>query len=161
MSTSSLPLVGSPYGHHRLPNLPQQTPSYRANSPPLSYHARNDLSYQNVPQPPPQQQQPQQTSNNYSNSAAGLVTANMGRPSGTPPPPAMHMKSHYNDQHENVTTAPTTTTELSPSSPNSSYRPLNVIDALAYLDQVKGRFSDKPNVYNKFLDIMKDFKSQS
>lgn len=51
--------------------------------------------------------------------------------------------------------------EHSPSSPNSSYRPLNVIDALAYLDQVKGRFTDKPNVYNQFLDIMKDFKSQS
>lgn len=48
-----------------------------------------------------------------------------------------------------------------PSSPNNNYRPLNVVDALAYLDQVKGRFSDKPNVYNQFLDIMKDFKSQA
>lgn len=32
-------------------------------------------------------------------------------------------------------------------------------DALSYLDQVKVQFSDKPDVYNKFLDIMKDFKS--
>ena len=34
-------------------------------------------------------------------------------------------------------------------------------DALSYLDQVKVRFSDQPDVYNKFLDIMKDFKSQA
>ena len=34
-------------------------------------------------------------------------------------------------------------------------------DALSYLDQVKVRFVDQPDVYNKFLDIMKDFKSQA
>ncbi|KAL7283979.1 hypothetical protein ACG7TL_001251 [Trametes sanguinea] len=39
-------------------------------------------------------------------------------------------------------------------------RPLNVSDALSYLDQVKMQFADRPDVYNKFLDIMKDFKSQ-
>ena len=42
----------------------------------------------------------------------------------------------------------------------SQYRPLNVKDALSYLDQVKIQFSDQPEVYNRFLDIMKDFKSQ-
>ena len=34
-------------------------------------------------------------------------------------------------------------------------------DALSYLDQVKVRFSEQPDVYNRFLDIMKDFKSQA
>lgn len=34
-------------------------------------------------------------------------------------------------------------------------------DALSYLDQVKIRFVDHPDVYNQFLDIMKDFKSQA
>lgn len=34
-------------------------------------------------------------------------------------------------------------------------------DALSYLDQVKFQFQDHPDVYNKFLDIMKDFKSQA
>jgi len=38
-------------------------------------------------------------------------------------------------------------------------RPLNVTDALSYLDAVKVRFHDQPDVYNHFLDIMKDFKS--
>jgi hypothetical protein len=45
------------------------------------------------------------------------------------------------------------------SSPEVS-RPLNVTDALSYLDAVKVQFQDKPDVYNHFLDIMKDFKSQ-
>ncbi|KZF26100.1 hypothetical protein L228DRAFT_225794 [Xylona heveae TC161] len=34
-------------------------------------------------------------------------------------------------------------------------------DALSYLDQVKVQFVDQPDVYNRFLDIMKDFKSQA
>lgn len=42
----------------------------------------------------------------------------------------------------------------------TSNRPLNVTDALTYLDAVKNQFGDQPEVYNKFLDIMKDFKSQ-
>ncbi|OAD79564.1 hypothetical protein PHYBLDRAFT_162621 [Phycomyces blakesleeanus NRRL 1555(-)] len=46
-------------------------------------------------------------------------------------------------------------------SATTGYRPLNVRDALTYLDQVKVQFSDQPDVYNRFLDIMKDFKSQS
>ncbi|CAL1694084.1 unnamed protein product [Somion occarium] len=39
-------------------------------------------------------------------------------------------------------------------------RQLNVTDALSYLDAVKLQFQDKPDVYNHFLDIMKDFKGQ-
>lgn len=34
-------------------------------------------------------------------------------------------------------------------------------DALSYLDQVKVQFAEQPDVYNRFLDIMKDFKSQT
>ena len=56
-----------------------------------------------------------------------------------------------------------TTPAPPPAAPNASngYRPLNVKDALSYLDQVKVMFSENPEVYNKFLDIMKDFKSQA
>lgn len=39
-------------------------------------------------------------------------------------------------------------------------RPLNVSDALTYLNAVKAQFHDQPQVYNHFLDIMKDFKFQ-
>ncbi|KAI9714226.1 MAG: hypothetical protein M1812_006447 [Candelaria pacifica] len=34
-------------------------------------------------------------------------------------------------------------------------------DALSYLDQVKVQFVEQEGVYNRFLDIMKDFKSQT
>lgn len=47
------------------------------------------------------------------------------------------------------------------STTSSVYRPLNVKDALSYLDQVKIQFYNQADVYNNFLDIMKDFKSQS
>ncbi|XP_065323201.1 uncharacterized protein LOC135930347 [Gordionus sp. m RMFG-2023] len=41
------------------------------------------------------------------------------------------------------------------------FQRLKVEDALSYLDQVKMRFGNQPQVYNDFLDIMKEFKSQS
>ncbi|KAL8909391.1 MAG: hypothetical protein Q9207_000226 [Kuettlingeria erythrocarpa] len=45
---------------------------------------------------------------------------------------------------------------------SSQHRWLTALqDALSYLDQVKVRFVDHPDVYNRFLDIMKDFKSQT
>ncbi|KAM9853933.1 paired amphipathic helix protein Sin3a-like [Aulostomus maculatus] len=40
------------------------------------------------------------------------------------------------------------------------FQRLKVEDALSYLDQVKLRFGNQPQVYNDFLDIMKEFKSQ-
>ncbi len=48
----------------------------------------------------------------------------------------------------------------SPEQQGGGDRPLNVSDALSYLDSVKLQFAEQPEVYNKFLDIMKDFKSQ-
>lgn len=44
-------------------------------------------------------------------------------------------------------------------SKDTSHSQLTVNDALSYLDQIKFQFQDnQPDVYNKFLDIMKDFK---
>ena len=40
-------------------------------------------------------------------------------------------------------------------------RPLNVKDALSYLDAVKMKFTDNVDIYNEFLEIMKEFKSQT
>lgn len=60
----------------------------------------------------------------------------------------------------------TTPHPLAPIAQNISLRLCNHIlmtpqDALSYLDQVKVRFQHQPDVYNQFLDIMKDFKSQA
>jgi histone deacetylase complex regulatory component SIN3 len=43
----------------------------------------------------------------------------------------------------------------------SQARALRVEDALAYLEQVKAQFEDRPRIYAKFLDIMKEFKAQT
>ncbi|TFK75488.1 hypothetical protein BDN72DRAFT_440813 [Pluteus cervinus] len=48
-----------------------------------------------------------------------------------------------------------------PSGPSTAgERALDVSDALNYLDDVKMQFQDQPDVYNHFLDIMKEFKSE-
>lgn len=46
-------------------------------------------------------------------------------------------------------------------SPGTPRRQLKVEDALAYLEKVKSQFADQLAVYNKFLDIMKEFKAQT
>jgi histone deacetylase complex regulatory component SIN3 len=51
--------------------------------------------------------------------------------------------------------------EMAANIPNTpSFYKLKVEDALSYLDQVKLQFARQPDVYNQFLDIMKEFKSQ-
>ena len=44
---------------------------------------------------------------------------------------------------------------------SAQFQRLKVEDALSYLDQVKYKFGNQPQVYNDFLDIMKEFKSKS
>jgi histone deacetylase complex regulatory component SIN3 len=39
-------------------------------------------------------------------------------------------------------------------------RPFDWRDAPSYLDAIKNQTSDQPYVYEKFIDIMKDFKSE-
>lgn len=59
------------------------------------------------------------------------------------------------------------TTQISSGGPSATPQPgqpgapprLKVEDALSYLDQVKYQYSDQPQIYNNFLDIMKEFKS--
>jgi paired amphipathic helix protein Sin3a len=66
-----------------------------------------------------------------------------------PDPPAV-------EKQDNVETAPPAMESVN----GSTDRQLNVTDALSYLDAVKIQFHDRPDVYNVFLDIMKEFKSQ-
>jgi paired amphipathic helix protein Sin3a len=37
---------------------------------------------------------------------------------------------------------------------------LTVTDALSYLDAIKVQFADQPDVYERFLAVMKDFRNQ-
>lgn len=43
---------------------------------------------------------------------------------------------------------------------HGSFRRLNIEDALTYLDQVKSCYQNNSDIYNNFLDIMKDFNTQ-
>ncbi|GAN07470.1 sin3 protein [Mucor ambiguus] len=76
-------------------------------------------------------------------------------------PHSQSSSQHPQQSTSNNASFTATATSPSSSSQGGGYRPLNVRDALTYLDQVKVRFSDDPDVYNQFLDIMKDFKSQA
>ncbi|BFZ61969.1 Transcriptional regulatory protein sin3 [Saitoella coloradoensis] len=97
------------------------------------------------PDAPPMGSHPSQTSLPSLNSSGQPVGSHMSRPQGPPGPPGGGLPPMPGP----------------PRDPGIGYRPLNVKDALSYLDQVKIQFSEQPDVYNKFLDIMKDFKSQS
>ncbi len=53
---------------------------------------------------------------------------------------------------------------IQPAPIDTEFKPLknlNVKDALLYLDDVKKQFKNQPAIYNRFLDIMKDFKSHA
>ncbi|KAL3085001.1 hypothetical protein niasHS_010070 [Heterodera schachtii] len=45
--------------------------------------------------------------------------------------------------------------------PNVKSRKLQVDDALSYLEKVRQQFSNDPQVYNDFLEVMKEFKSHT
>lgn len=82
----------------------------------------------------------------------------------TPPSPPLPAPPQV---PEDATTQPTDPAlpypedvQMSSLTDDGSARPLNVTDALGYLDCVKQQFADQSDVYNRFLDIMKDFKSQ-
>ncbi|KAG8324934.1 Paired amphipathic helix protein Sin3a [Homalodisca vitripennis] len=56
---------------------------------------------------------------------------------------------------------PTVSANVTAAQQQQQIQRLKVEDALSYLDMVKFKFGDQPQVYNDFLDIMKEFKSQS
>jgi histone deacetylase complex regulatory component SIN3 len=55
---------------------------------------------------------------------------------------------------------PAITPSVSGLAQSHNTQPSILSDALGYLDQVKVRFSDDADVYNRFLQIMKDFKAE-
>ena len=75
-------------------------------------------------------------------------------------PPAVTAPENASTTVGHDTTLPEEQMDAAAASSSANYKPLNVKDALYYLDQVKLQFRDQTDVYNNFLDIMKDFKSQ-
>ncbi|KAK8749334.1 hypothetical protein OTU49_015800, partial [Cherax quadricarinatus] len=101
--------------------------------------------------------------------AGGLVA-----PGGVGPPPSVlqHVTAHSQVRHKvsgvgsTSVVHPTAAVAAAAAAAGATqgsgqFQRLKVEDALSYLDQVKLRFGKQPQVYNDFLDIMKEFKSQS
>ncbi|KAJ8327725.1 hypothetical protein QVD99_003749 [Batrachochytrium dendrobatidis] len=95
--------------------------------------------------------------------SSGTITPTHMQPhSSTAARPESPSTSQQSHTSAGVAGPPNTAFNFNEPNPSpAGYRPLNVRDALSYLDQVKIQFGDQPEVYNRFLDIMKDFKSQA
>lgn len=134
----------SPPQTQAIPSQPQQSPPQHQ---PLVLSVASQLSLPNVQHTPQTSGQPTPSATSQQPQA----------PSQPQQQPQMVPPSQAALQAAQVVTQ---------SVPNRSpatnvYRPLNVKDALSYLDQVKIQFFNQADVYNNFLDIMKDFKSQA
>ncbi|PNS20411.1 hypothetical protein CAC42_5861 [Sphaceloma murrayae] len=89
----------------------------------------------------------------------GHPASQMGGPPGAPGPyPAPHMQQSVGQTVQAGLLVPSPATNAQAAAQAQGQQPI-LNDALSYLDQVKIQFSDNPDVYNRFLDIMKDFKS--
>lgn len=89
---------------------------------------------------------------------AGQPTTIQQQQQPAPPPQASQPTSNVSQSMPTVVQG-----QSVPSGPTGKeqFQRLKVEDALSYLDQVKYKFGNQPQVYNDFLDIMKEFKSQS
>lgn len=139
---------------HQQQQQPQLSSLSYGPLPQQSYQTPSQLAPQGLKQPQSGQLQQQ-----------GLGPHDPQRPSLTPLVPSAQVQQSHQALGP-AAQAPPGGAPLPPgvmnrSSTSSAYRPLNVKDALSYLDQVKIQFYNQADVYNNFLDIMKDFKLQS
>jgi paired amphipathic helix protein Sin3a len=155
------------------PRLPESSPY--ANDRPNSVHTEStqeaDFHMRRSQSPPPPHLSLLQSSSSgspsYPKQRTPVAESSPALPLSTPSDTAtMTTKTSNNNSNPVVpstSTAPTSVPDASvdTENPSTGYRPLNVKDALTYLDQVKVMFADLPEVYNRFLDIMKEFKSQA
>jgi paired amphipathic helix protein Sin3a len=104
----------------------------------------------------------EETHNAYANASAGGglapsgINAFLGGPNAPPPeiyprPPDDGMARYAPESQPG---------SEPPNAGGGGMRELRVEDALLYLDDVKREFKDRPAIYNEFLAIMKNFKSQ-
>ena len=97
------------------------------------------------------------------------TSARCRRPSGPAASPRSRLQTTVaepqNQPFENPSSLESEDVHMPTSAGSSARRgredlPLNVSDALSFVDSVKLQFAEQPEVYNAFLGIMKDFKSQ-
>jgi paired amphipathic helix protein Sin3a len=99
---------------------------------------------------------------NQSGSATGAGSGGAGSgTTATTTPPTTTTTTNNNISASSASAAAAAAAASSAAAANNQFYRLKVEDALSYLDQVKFQFDRQPEVYNQFLDIMKEFKSQA
>ncbi len=168
-----------------VPTATEHTPASADRSPPQPLPIASAHEPRSLPRSP-RPAVPQDESPGVQNGLGGAGGASGGGNSAQPPPPPPPSRLRSHDSLTGASTRPRSRAASAKPEPvqtegggsgdpititianvvnaansnNGNNRPLNVTDALSYLDAVKVQFFDKPDVYNHFLDIMKDFKSQ-
>jgi paired amphipathic helix protein Sin3a len=141
------------------PTLPDDATMATSASPPTTAAAAAAPGQfpEQAPSPAPaqelvqQQQQPNAASPMVdSPSAQQSLPIQQQQQRAVPPPPPPQAAAMMQQQQQ----------QPNSNNNNGQWRELRVEDALNYLDHVKMEFKDRPKVYNQFLAIMKNFKSQ-
>ncbi|KAF8301394.1 hypothetical protein DL93DRAFT_2090785 [Clavulina sp. PMI_390] len=124
-------------------------------------------SVKNEATPPSPSQAPEVLSLADVNVAANETLLPHDAPSSQLAPPEIDQPLVFDDLDVVVTPAHTSIEDSSSPGTQASVEnetqsgKLTVKDALSYLDLVKTTFAEQPDVYNQFLDIMKDFRNQN
>ncbi len=104
---------------------------------------------------PPQPPQPPPSRLRSHDSLAGASVHPRSRATSIKPDP-----SPTENGSGNEIPAPPAASDSVQGNGSNGNRPLDVTDALSYLDAIQAQFRDEPDVYNHFLDIMKDVTNQ-
>lgn len=133
--------------------------------------ARYSISVSVTPEPPqkvadsivsfPRPSPQQGTNSTASSQLAANTTAGMSAQMPLQQTTLPQTQTSPGSQSQGTTPATSTIQQQAAAVASSQFQRLKVEDALSYLDQVKLQFGNQPQVYNDFLDIMKEFKSQS
>lgn len=101
------------------------------------------------------------TSNAVKGSSANLN--NQGRPHSPALNPPTNPPMHAANAAAGIIAGQPSSTSLSGASGNTtaSSSGMQLTDAFAYLDRVRMEFSEQPEVYNKFLQVMREFKANA
>ncbi|EEB07742.1 Clr6 histone deacetylase complex subunit Pst1 [Schizosaccharomyces japonicus yFS275] len=143
---NQLPQVMNPMGH------------VYDNNQQRMYYANYNAQVQNNPNMTAAYMNPMYRSMNMQQQAP---TPGVGNVSGNGSTGAMNPSSAPMNSSANNGSVPPNVQQAPQLPVNTEHRPLNVSDALSYLDLVKMQFNHEPEIYNEFLDIMKEFKSQA
>lgn len=111
------------------------------------------MTYRSVPTVIPSQHQRIMSNTNQQQSISGGYNSSRHSPGST-------QFSAAGSGAVKIHTNPTVSINTTNVQQSGQFQRLKVEDALSYLDQVKYKFGNQPQVYNEFLDIMKEFKSQ-